>query len=54
LAFKKLGKSSEAREQWGAAAEVIHNLANGLSDRGLREGFLKAVPIHRILSKAER
>jgi tetratricopeptide (TPR) repeat protein len=50
-AFDKLGKSSEAREQWGAAAEVIQNLANGLSDRELREGFLQADPIRGTLSK---
>jgi len=52
-AFDKLGRSSEAREQWGAAAEVIRRLANGLSDRELREGFLQAEPIQEILSKTE-
>jgi len=52
-AFSKLGQSSEAQEQWGAAAEVIRSLANGLSDRELREGFLTADPIREILSKAE-
>ena len=52
-AFKKLGRSSKAREQWGAAAEVIRGVANGLSDRELRKGFLNAEPIREILSKAE-
>ena len=47
--IKKFGESSE---QWGAAAEIIQNTANGLSDQELREGFLKAKPIREILSKA--
>ncbi len=49
-AYDKLGRESEAREQWGAAAEVIQKTANGLSDRWLREGFLKAKPIRDILA----
>jgi class 3 adenylate cyclase/tetratricopeptide (TPR) repeat protein len=52
-AFSKLGRSSEAQEQGDAAAEVIRSLANGLSDRELREGFLAADPIQEILSKAQ-
>jgi Flp pilus assembly protein TadD len=51
-AYDKLRRVSEAREQWGAAAEVIHKTANGLSGRNLREGFLKARPIRDILAKA--
>jgi hypothetical protein len=50
-AYSKLGRESEAREQWGAAAEVIHKTANGLSDRELREGFLNASPIREIFRK---
>jgi class 3 adenylate cyclase/tetratricopeptide (TPR) repeat protein len=46
-------RSSDAREHWGVAVEVIHNTANGLSDRELREGFLGAEPVREILSKAE-
>ncbi len=53
MAFDQLGRSSEAREQWGAAAEVIQNVANGLSDRELREGFLNADAIRQILSKVQ-
>jgi hypothetical protein len=52
-AFNKLGRSSKALKQWGAAVEVISGVANGLSDRELREGFLNAEPIREILSKAE-
>jgi len=51
-AYDKLRRGSEARGQWGAAAEIIRGVANGLSDRALREGFLKAKPIREILSKA--
>ncbi|MGD8521781.1 MAG: adenylate/guanylate cyclase domain-containing protein [Desulfobacterales bacterium] len=51
--FKKLGKHSEGREQWGMASEIIHQTAHGLSDRKLRKGFLDAQSIGEILSKAE-
>jgi hypothetical protein len=46
----KLRRGSEAREHWGAAAELIQKTANGLSDRNLREGFLNARPIREILA----
>ncbi|UCB50661.1 MAG: AAA family ATPase [Deltaproteobacteria bacterium] len=49
----KLGRTSDAREHWGAAAEIIQNTAKGLSDRELREGFLNSKPVQEILSKAE-
>ena len=49
--YDKLGRGSEAREQWGAAAEVIYKTAGGLSDREHREGFLNAKPIQDILEK---
>jgi tetratricopeptide (TPR) repeat protein len=51
-AHDKLGLGSEAREQWSAAAEVIQKTVNRLSDRELREGFLRAKPIRDILAKA--
>jgi len=50
--YDNLRRGSEAREQWGAAVELIHKTANGLSDRNLREGFLNAKPIQDILTKA--
>ncbi len=52
-AYEKMGRTDEARNQWGTAAGVIEGLANGLSDKNLREGFLMAEPVHRILSKAQ-
>jgi class 3 adenylate cyclase/tetratricopeptide (TPR) repeat protein len=52
-AFDKMGKPFEARAQWRSAAEVINNLANGLSDGELKEGFLQARAIRDILSRAE-
>jgi len=51
--LKEMKRSSQAREHWGRAAEVIQNSAKALSDRGLREGFLKSRPIREILSRAE-
>jgi ATP/maltotriose-dependent transcriptional regulator MalT len=52
-AYSQLGRFSEEQAQWGAAAQIILNTANDLSDRQLREGFLKAAPIRKILAKAE-
>jgi tetratricopeptide (TPR) repeat protein len=51
-AYDQLKHLSEAREQWGAAAEIIQKTAKGLSDRKLREGFLNAKPIQGILANA--
>ena len=50
--YGKLGRGMEASGQWGAAAEVIHKTANGLSSPKLREGFLSAKPIREILANA--
>jgi tetratricopeptide (TPR) repeat protein len=50
--YDKLRRISEAKEQWGAAAKLIRKTADGLPDRRLREGFLKAKPIREILAKA--
>lgn len=52
-AFHAVGRPGEAREQWGAAGATIQNVANGLSDRELRQGFLNAEPIRHILSKSQ-
>ena len=51
-AYDTFGRGGKAREQWGAAAEIIRGVANGLSDRELREGFLNANPIQEILASA--
>jgi len=53
-AYDKLRRGNEAREQRGAAAELIHKTANGLSDRGLREGFLNAKPNSRHPCKSQQ
>jgi hypothetical protein len=53
-AYDKLGRVSEARGQWGVAAEVIRKTAKGLSDCDLREGFLGAKPIREILANTGR
>jgi tetratricopeptide (TPR) repeat protein len=51
--YDKLRHGSEAREQRGAAAEVIQKTASGLSDGKLQEGFVNAKPIRDILANAE-
>jgi tetratricopeptide (TPR) repeat protein len=51
-ALDKMGRHSDAQEQWGAALEVVQNTAKGLSDRDLRNGFFNAEQIRVILSKA--
>jgi class 3 adenylate cyclase len=48
-AFNKLDRSSEATENWGLAAELINDVANGLTDLKLRSGFIGAQPIKEIL-----
>jgi tetratricopeptide (TPR) repeat protein len=49
-AYEQMGRPSEAKTQWGAAAYLIHKVANDLSDPELRGGFLQAAPIRAILS----
>jgi len=49
----KLGKHSDAREQWRAAGVVIQGQAGNLSDSELKKGFLEAKPIQQILARAE-
>jgi ATP/maltotriose-dependent transcriptional regulator MalT len=51
-AYEEMGRGTEAKCQWGAAADLINKVAKGLSDRELRDGFLHAGPIQAILSKA--
>ena len=50
--YDETGRSSEAREQWGAASQIIQNTADGLTDRELRDQFVHAEPIRKILSKS--
>jgi tetratricopeptide (TPR) repeat protein len=52
-AFDQTGRSSEARDHWRAAAEIIQKTANGLSERDIREGFLKAAPVREVFSKVQ-
>jgi tetratricopeptide (TPR) repeat protein len=51
-AFNNVGRSSEARENWGLAAQLINNAADRLSDNELKAGFLNADPIKRVLSNS--
>ncbi len=49
--YERMGRNSEAREQWGAAADIIRKVDSGLADRQLREGFLNAGRVREILAK---
>ena len=49
--YERMGRGSEAREQWGAAADIIRKVDSGLTDRQLREGFLNARQVREILAK---
>jgi class 3 adenylate cyclase/tetratricopeptide (TPR) repeat protein len=48
--YNATGRSSEARENWGLAAESVTNLANSLSGKELKSGFLNADPIKNVLA----
>ena len=52
--FEQLGRNSEAKEHWGAAAATIQRVANGLSDQELKNNFLNAQPVREILARAGR
>jgi class 3 adenylate cyclase/tetratricopeptide (TPR) repeat protein len=52
-AFDQAGRYGEAREHRNAAAGIIQETANGLSDTGLRENFLQAEPIREVLSQSQ-
>ena len=52
LLFKR-GKNDEAREQFQAAAEVVHDIAEGLTNEALKKGYLESDPIQQLLSQAE-
>jgi len=51
-AFHYAGRSSEAQENWGLAADLINSTANRLSDNELKSGFLNADPIKKVLSNS--
>ena len=50
-AYERMGRSSEAREQWGAAAGIILKVDSGLADRQLGQGFLDARQVREILAR---
>jgi tetratricopeptide (TPR) repeat protein len=52
-AYERMGRGSEAREQWNVAADTIRKVGSGLVDRQLREGFLNARQIREILARSE-
>jgi class 3 adenylate cyclase/tetratricopeptide (TPR) repeat protein len=50
-AYERMGRNSEAREQWGAAVGIILKVDSGLADRQLGQDFLKARQVREILAK---
>jgi class 3 adenylate cyclase/tetratricopeptide (TPR) repeat protein len=50
-AYERMGRNSEAREQWSNAAGIIRKVDSGLADRQLGQDFLKARQIREILAK---
>jgi len=50
-AYERMDRSSEAREEWGKAADIIRKVDSGLSDRQLGQGFLNARQVRKILAK---
>ena len=52
-AYKKLGRSSESNESWGAAKNKINMVAEGLSDLELKNGFINSQPVKNIFSEAD-
>lgn len=50
--FDRMGRRSEAKDQWGAASDIIKKTSERISDRELQEDFINADPIREILSKA--
>ncbi len=49
--YERMGRGSEAREQWGKAADIIRKVDSGLADRQLGQGFLNARQVREILAK---
>jgi tetratricopeptide (TPR) repeat protein len=49
----KQGKREEARAEFRAAAKVVHDIAEGLTDAALKERYLQSEPIQELFSQAE-
>ncbi len=48
----RLGNEVAAGRAFAEAAEAIHTIAAGVTDEGLREGFLNAAPVREVLDAA--
>ena len=49
--YERMGRGSEARDQWSKAAEIIRKVDSGLGDRQLGRDFLDARQVREILAK---
>jgi ATP/maltotriose-dependent transcriptional regulator MalT len=51
VAFNRLKRLSDEKDSWSAANKIITEIADSLSDRDLKSGFLSAKPIQEIILK---
>jgi class 3 adenylate cyclase/tetratricopeptide (TPR) repeat protein len=49
----KRGKNKDAKAQFQTALKVVQNIAEGLTDRALEEGYLQSDPIQELISQAQ-
>jgi class 3 adenylate cyclase/tetratricopeptide (TPR) repeat protein len=49
----KRGKTKDAKAQFQTALQVVQDIAEGLTDGALKEGYLQSVPIQELFSQAQ-
>jgi hypothetical protein len=47
------GKNKDAKAQFQTALKVVQDIAKGLTDGALKEGYLQSDPIQELLSQAQ-
>jgi hypothetical protein len=47
------GKNKDAKTQFQTALKVVQDIAKGLTDGALIEGYLQSDPIQKLLSQAQ-
>jgi hypothetical protein len=49
----KRGKNKDAKAQFQTALKVVQDIAEGLTDVALKEGYLQSEPVQRLVSLAQ-
>jgi hypothetical protein len=49
----KRGKNKDAKAQFQTALKVVQDIAEGLTDLALEEGYLQSDPIQELISQAQ-